>query len=273
MSGEVLWTPDEARIADANVTRFRKEIERGARRRARRFGGAARVVRWRTARRSGARSGRSPRCAGTPGERVLVDDAMPGARWFPDARAERRGEPAPARRRRLPPSCSAVRAARTARRASSRTRSSPGRWPASPRTCGPRAVGLVGDRVAGFLPNVPEAVVAMLAATAIGATWSSCSPDFGIDGVHDRFGQIAPKVLFAANGYRYAGRVHDVSGTVEALVERTRHEHRGRLVGRRRHRHRHRRRVPGRRRSRGIGGEGGNELLAAVPPRRRAVRR
>ena len=67
----------------------------------------------------------------------------------------------------------------------------------------------VGDRVAGFVPNVPEAVVAMLAASSIGAIWSSCSPDFGRLGVLDRFGQIAPKVLVIADGYQYGGSTYD----------------------------------------------------------------
>ena len=58
----------------------------------------------------------------------------------------------------------------------------------------------VDDRVAGFMPNMSETVVAMLAAASLGATWSSCSPDFGIKGVLDRFGQIKPKILFTANG-------------------------------------------------------------------------
>ncbi len=61
----------------------------------------------------------------------------------------------------------------------------------------------VGDRVAGFMPNMPESIIAMLATTSIGAIWSSCSPDFGIKGVLDRFGQIQPKVLFTADGYLY----------------------------------------------------------------------
>ena len=63
-----------------------------------------------------------------------------------------------------------------------------------------------GDRVIGFLPNLPETVIAMLATTALGAVWSSCSPDFGVQGVLDRFGQIAPKVLFCADGYFYSGK-------------------------------------------------------------------
>ncbi|MGI9236525.1 MAG: acetoacetate--CoA ligase [Woeseiaceae bacterium] len=74
-----------------------------------------------------------------------------------------------------------------------------------------------GDRVAGFLPNCPEAVVAMLATTSLGAIWSSCSPDFGSNGVVDRFGQIQPKVLFAVNGYFYNGKVCDTRSTVETV--------------------------------------------------------
>ena len=66
-----------------------------------------------------------------------------------------------------------------------------------------------GDRVAGFLPNLPQTVVAMLAATSLGAVWSSCSPDFGCKGVLDRFGQIRPRVLFCADGYRFGSKTFD----------------------------------------------------------------
>ncbi len=66
-----------------------------------------------------------------------------------------------------------------------------------------------GDRVAGFMPNMPETVVAMLATTSLGAIWSSCSPDFGVQGVLDRFGQIEPKVLFCPDGYYYNGKAID----------------------------------------------------------------
>jgi acetoacetyl-CoA synthetase len=75
-----------------------------------------------------------------------------------------------------------------------------------------------GDRVAGFMPNIPETVVAMLAATSIGATWSSCSPDFGIKGVLDRFGQIQPKILFTADGYFFKGRRHDCLAKIANIV-------------------------------------------------------
>ncbi len=82
-----------------------------------------------------------------------------------------------------------------------------------------RACGVsVGDRVAGFLPNIPEAVIAMLATASLGAVWSSCSPDFGVKGVLDRFGQIEPKVLFCADGYRYAGKEIDSLARVREIA-------------------------------------------------------
>ncbi len=78
----------------------------------------------------------------------------------------------------------------------------------------------VGDRVVGFMPNLPQTIVAMLAATSLGAIWSSCSPDFGIQGVFDRFGQIKPKVLFTADGYFYNGKVHDSLERVAGVLEK-----------------------------------------------------
>ena len=77
-----------------------------------------------------------------------------------------------------------------------------------------------GDRVAGFLPNLPESVVAMLATTSLGAVWTSCSPDFGLNGVLDRFGQVAPRVLFAADGYFYNGKTIDSLAPVRGVLER-----------------------------------------------------
>jgi acetoacetyl-CoA synthetase len=82
-----------------------------------------------------------------------------------------------------------------------------------------RALGVApGDRVVGYLPNGIEAVVAMLAATSVGALWSSCSPDFGTRGVVDRFGQVAPVVLVAADGYTYAGKRIDLRARVREVV-------------------------------------------------------
>jgi acetoacetyl-CoA synthetase len=77
-----------------------------------------------------------------------------------------------------------------------------------------------GDRIAGFLPNLPEAVIAMLATASLGAIWSSCSPDFGANGVIDRFGQIRPRVLFCADGYRYAGKEIDSLARVREVRDR-----------------------------------------------------
>jgi acetoacetyl-CoA synthetase len=75
---------------------------------------------------------------------------------------------------------------------------------------GLRALGVErGDRVVAYVPNIPEAIVAFLAAASIGAVWSSCSPDFGPASVIDRFAQIEPKVLFAVDGYRYGGKDYD----------------------------------------------------------------
>jgi acetoacetyl-CoA synthetase len=82
-----------------------------------------------------------------------------------------------------------------------------------------KALGVgAGDRVAGYLPNMPEAVMAMLAATSLGAIWSSASPDFGVQGVLDRFGQIEPKVLFAVEGYHYNGKEIDCRGKVREVM-------------------------------------------------------
>ena len=86
---------------------------------------------------------------------------------------------------------------------------------------GLRELGIgAGDRVAGYVPNLPEAVVAMLATTSLGAVWTSCSPDFGINGVLDRFGQIAPRVLFTADGYFYGGKTLDSLAAIRGVLER-----------------------------------------------------
>ncbi|MEP0709130.1 MAG: acetoacetate--CoA ligase [Parvibaculum sp.] len=140
---------------------------------------------------------------GDKGGTVLADpEKMPGARFFPDARlnfAENllRGEGADTAllfnnegEMRAPVTRAAL--ARDVARFAAVLKS----W----------GVG-EGDRVAAFMPNCPETIVAMLAAASIGAVFSSCSPDFGAKGVLDRFGQIEPKVLVACDGYRYAGKV------------------------------------------------------------------
>ncbi|MGD9982818.1 MAG: acetoacetate--CoA ligase [Porticoccaceae bacterium] len=148
------------------------------------------------------------------GRRLLVDGArFPGAHWFPDARLNfaenllRRRDDAIALVGRLE---NGVR----------RTLTHAELHDAVARVAaGLRARGLApGDRVAAFMPNVPETLIAMLATASIGAVWSSCSPDFGITGVLDRFGQIAPKVLFACDGYHYNGKAIDAAPRVGEIA-------------------------------------------------------
>ncbi|HET7562833.1 MAG TPA: acetoacetate--CoA ligase, partial [Rhodanobacteraceae bacterium] len=79
---------------------------------------------------------------------------------------------------------------------------------------------VAGDRVAGYLPNLPETIIAMLASTSLGATWSSASPDFGVNGIVDRFGQVEPKVLFCADAYAYGGKRHDCLAKVREVLEK-----------------------------------------------------
>ncbi len=76
-----------------------------------------------------------------------------------------------------------------------------------------------GDRIVGYLPNIPEAIIAFLAANSLGAIWSCCSPDFGVNTVIDRFSQIEPKILMAADGYFYNGKRHDRISSIKQIQE------------------------------------------------------
>jgi acetoacetyl-CoA synthetase len=150
---------------------------------------------------------------GKPGATVLENAGqMPGARWFPHARLNfaenllRRRDDAPA----------IIFRSETGENAEysfSELYTMVAQTAAALRSEG---VGR-GDRVAAYMPNLPETVIAMLAATSIGAVWSSCSPDFGIDGVVDRLGQIQPRVLFCAAAYTYNGKTHDCLDKVRGI--------------------------------------------------------
>ena len=84
-----------------------------------------------------------------------------------------------------------------------------------------RKIGIVkGDRVVGYIPNIPEAIIAMLATSSIGAIWSSTSPDFGVKGTLDRFTQIKPKLIFATNGYSYNGKFHDTLEKLDKIAKK-----------------------------------------------------
>ncbi|MFJ1708608.1 acetoacetate--CoA ligase [Kitasatospora sp. NPDC088346] len=147
---------------------------------------------------------------GTPPEAVLADPAMPGARWFPGARlnyaehALRHGE-------------DPAHAAEPAVLHLDETTAEPvaTSWAELRRQVGALAAALrargvrPGDRVGAYLPNIPQAAVALLATAAVGAVWTSCAPDFGARSVLDRLQQIEPVVLFAVDGYHYGGKDHD----------------------------------------------------------------
>jgi acetoacetyl-CoA synthetase len=209
-----IWQPTAARVADANLTRFHAFArERGAP-----GGDYASLWQWTVDSSPEFWRALMDFCevVADRGDGAVLrnGDRMPGAKWFADARinfAENllrgRGDDAAVvgwdeRGRRGALTWNELHA-EVARVAD-----------------GLRAAGVtVGDRVAGFLPNVPATVVAMLATTSLGATWSSCSPDFGIRGVLDRFGQIEPKVLFTADGYFYAGKTIDSLGRIAGLLD------------------------------------------------------
>ena len=151
---------------------------------------------------------------GSMGERVVQDrDRLPGARFFPDARLNFAEN---LLRRRDDATAIVFRGEGGRRRALSFAelyRAVAGF------AAGLRRAGIhPGDRVAGYVPNMPESIVAALGSAAIGAVWSSCSPDFGVHGVLDRFGQIEPRVLVVADGYEYGGKRHDLTGKVAEIV-------------------------------------------------------
>jgi acetoacetyl-CoA synthetase len=216
MDSSPLWSPSPERIRRANITGFREGVER---RWSVRLADVGALYDFSIREREEFWCSVWDFCgivAGTRGERVVEHPfAMPGARFFPDARLNfaanllRRRDDHPA----------IVCWSETGER---REMSFAALYHEVSRTVQAfRALGVApGDRVAGYLPNFPETIVAAIAAAAIGAVWSSCSPDFGVDGVVDRFGQIAPKVLIAVDGYSYGGKRIDVLGRLGEVVAR-----------------------------------------------------
>ena len=151
---------------------------------------------------------------GAPGEgpALVAGERFPGSRWFPGARLNF----AENLLRRRDDSVALVSVLETGARRELSHRQLAAATAALRQTLLDCGVG-PGDRVAGWLPNVAETVVAMLATASLGAAWSSCSPDFGAEGALDRFGQIAPKVLIACDGYHYAGKTFDVRARARAV--------------------------------------------------------
>ena len=200
---EILWQPTPERMAAEPLTAFMDTL----RRRGDLSGEVdyAALQRWSVAEPAAFWGALWDFCelrAAARGTQVLADgERFPGARWFPGARLNF-AENLLQRRDDAPALVSLLEDGRRRELSYRELHDAVARVAAALRAAGVRE----GDRVAGFLPNIPEAVIAMLAASSIGALWSSCSPDFGFSGVLDRFGQIAPKVLFAADAYRYGGK-------------------------------------------------------------------
>src|ERR1700719_2499133 len=213
---EELWRPSPARVADANLTRFMRCLNK---RRGTQLREYDELYAWSLADPAAFWSELARfadvRAEWGTGPAVDQPHAMPGARFFPAATLNfaanllRYDDDQPAL---------VFRNERGTRRTLSyrELRTQVARVADGLRSAGVGA----GDRVAGFVPNLPEAAIAMLATASCGAIWSSCSPDFGVHGVLDRFGQIAPKVLFCADGYFYAGKKIDSLEPMAAVLER-----------------------------------------------------
>jgi acetoacetyl-CoA synthetase len=200
---EPLWRPSPERVERANMTRYLRWL---AERRSLELGSYDQAWRWSVDDLDGFWSsvweffevgGPAPRPA-------LAERAMPGARWFPGARLNH----AELSLRRRDDHPALLHANEAGELGTVSYAELAGRVAAA--AAGLRRLGVAkGDRVAAYLPNVPETVVAMLATASIGAIWSSCAPEFGVSSVVDRFAQIEPKVLVAVDGYRYGGAWHD----------------------------------------------------------------
>jgi len=209
-----LWTPSAARIGAANMTRF---MEFAAQRHGARAADYGALLDWSVSDLGAFWTAVWDFCgvkAETRGSRALVDGGkMPGARFFPDARLNfaenllRRNDDGDALvfwgedkvRRRMSWRQLAAEVSRLQQAF--------------------RAEGLrAGDRVAAYMPNMPETIVAMLAATSLGGVFTSCSPDFGVQGVVDRFGQVEPKVLVCCDGYFYNGKVVETLPRLAEIV-------------------------------------------------------
>lgn len=220
LTGDLLWTPGEAWKAESNLAGFMSWLEA---KRNLKFADYEELRRWSVEELEDfwqaiwdyfdILSSQPARC-------VLESRKMPGAKWFPGARLNyaenlmrgERGE-------------RGERAGRTAMLHMTETLPLQGvSWEelgAKVRILATqlRSLGVApGDRVAAYLPNIPEAVMAMLATVSIGAIWASCSPDFGTRGVLDRLTQLDPKVLFAVDGYRYGGKDFDRRAELAEII-------------------------------------------------------
>jgi acetoacetyl-CoA synthetase len=212
---KLLWKPSEQRIKDSNMYRFMQEVNHTY---GTHFADYTALYQWSVEnleafwaqvwRFAGIR-------ASTGYERVIDDPTrMPGATWFPGSRLNFAEN---LLRFRDTTTALIFRGEDSIRR----TLTYKELYRATAKVAAAlRAAGVTpGDRVVGFMPNMPESIIAMLAAVSLGATWSSCSPDFGIKGVLDRFGQTRPKVLFCADGYFFKGKALDSLAKIAGIIK------------------------------------------------------
>ena len=206
MNDHLLWAPSPQRVADANLTHFMRAAGVCWNRK---FSDYASLHRWSIENREEFWASVWEFCEvdGVRGDSVLINgDRMPGATWFPGARLNYAQN---LLRRRDDSAALVFWGENKVRRRMSHADlyRQVAQMSAAMRSADIKA----GDRVAAYMPNIPETIVAMLAATAIGAVFTSASPDFGLQGVLDRFGQIEPKLLIVADGYYYNNK------TIETL--------------------------------------------------------
>ena len=212
---KILWQPPSASIQSANMTRFREKVSDDYNVALADYDA---LYQWSLAEPEKFWLSVWDWCgvvSSARGDKVLLDpEKMPGASWFPQARLNfaenllQTHGPDPALVFRSEDNVSRTLSWDELHQQVARVANYL------------RSIGITaGDRVAAFMPNLPETIVAMLAATSIGAVWSSSSPDFGVRGVVDRFGQIEPKVLFTTDGYYYNGKFHDSMDKVAEFLK------------------------------------------------------
>ncbi len=211
--GGLLWTPTVTQVADANLTAFRAWLAAGGRN----FESYEALWQWSVTDLEGFWQAVWDYCGiecSAPPQRVLGRREMPGAEWFPGARLNYAQH---VLRRERPGETALLWASEFAPLTSMTWTELAGQV----RVLGTRMRDMGvrrGDRVASYLPNIPQAVVAMLATASIGAIWASCSPDFGWRGALDRFRQLKPKLLLCADGYQYGGRRFDRSDELRQII-------------------------------------------------------
>ena len=204
-----LWTPTPERAASTELARFMKLAGKSTYEELHRWSIEQAADFWELVWRFGE-------VRGQPGERRVINaDRMPGAKWFPEGKLNYAEN--------LLRSRSSGEAIvfwgedRIKRRITHQNlHHLVSRMSQALADAGVKK----GDRVAGYLPNVPEATAALLATASLGAVWSSCSPDFGVQGVLDRFGQIEPKILFCADGYLYGGKEFDSQEKASQVLQK-----------------------------------------------------